>query len=268
MPVFFSLRGSFITTMSGFLPAAFLARIEALEEEREALERYPPGELAAIIREVGFSCDLCTRCCTRAFNGHVFLFDEEVSAIREIDPDSLEPAPVYELCDQDGTLYTSGYTIRTKGDPDGSCRFLADGRCRIYEGRPSVCRIYPLMLHREPDEDGRIDWRQISGLNTHGSYHNDIPREDAEIMAAEVIRFEERVLAREIAFLGISRQYFSERGLRNVRKQHDDQIRRLRNGETVTVLVYHEGRFEAAVQVVKDWKDKTKERPLGRTRLP
>lgn len=230
--------------MPRFLPDIFTTRIRVLKGEREALRDFPPGELAAIIEDVGFSCDLCTRCCTRAFNGHVFLFDEEATAIQTIDPDSLEPAPVYELCDQQGILYTSGYTLKTRGDPEGSCRFLEQGRCRIYEMRPSVCRIYPYMLHREPDEEGITDWRQLSGLNRHGTYHNDISLEESRVIAADVKRFEERVLTREIEFLESASKYFEARGLRTVRKRLDDQVRRLHGGRGATVLVFHRGRFE------------------------
>ncbi|HII76782.1 MAG TPA: YkgJ family cysteine cluster protein, partial [Methanolinea sp.] len=61
---------------------------------------------------MGFSCTYCARCCTRAFNGHVLLLDEDAARIRSIDPTALEPQPEYDLCDQYGTFYVSGYTLR------------------------------------------------------------------------------------------------------------------------------------------------------------
>jgi Fe-S-cluster containining protein len=230
--------------MSPQTSAQLLERIRSLQEERTALEAFPLDELVAIIGDVGFSCDRCGRCCTREFNGHVLLFPEEAERIRAIDPSALEPPPVYDFCDQNGVLYVSGYTIRTLQDRNGSCRFLEKGKCQIYRERPDICRIYPYMLHREPDGFGVSDWRQISGLDQHGIYHTGIPREEAEQIARAIKRFEDQVLAQEIVFLEAISRYFLHRGLRHVRKRFDDQVRRLRSGGTVTVMVFHSGRFE------------------------
>ncbi len=68
-------------------------RIRATEEELAALGAYDDGELEAIIREVGFACDNCGRCCTHAFNDHVFLLDRDTAVVRTIDPTALVPAP-------------------------------------------------------------------------------------------------------------------------------------------------------------------------------
>ncbi len=230
--------------MSSPLSTPLLNRIRSLQEERAAVEAFPIDELVTVIREVGFTCDRCGRCCTRQFNGHVFLFSEEAERIRAIDPCALEPPPVYDFCDQNGILYVSGYTIGTVHDPNGSCRFLENGKCQIYGERPGICRIYPYMLHREPDAKGVSDWRQISGLDQHGIYHTKIPREEAEQVAFEIKQFEDRVLSQEIAFLERISRYFSQRNLRHVRKRYDDQLRRLRAGGTVTVMVFHSGHFE------------------------
>ncbi|NTV00808.1 MAG: YkgJ family cysteine cluster protein, partial [Methanoregulaceae archaeon] len=194
--------------------------------------------------EVGFTCNLCGQCCTRRFNGHVFLFPDEADTIRAIDPLALEPQPVYEICDQEGVLYVSGYTLRSRNDREGSCQFLEGGRCQIYSERPWVCRIYPYMLHREADETGVSDWRQISGLDQHGTYHADITGEEARQIAGEIKVFEDRVLLQEISFLEMMSLYFSMRNLRHVRKKLDDQVRKLREGSPITVMVYHSGSFE------------------------
>jgi Fe-S-cluster containining protein len=230
--------------MTSRLPAPFLSRIRKLQEERAALGAFPIDELVTIIREVGFSCDLCGRCCTREFNGHVHLFPEEAERIRTIDPEALEPLPVFDFCDQNGVLYVQGYTIRSHQDLKGSCRFLEDGRCRIYGERPEICRIYPHMLHRETDRNGFLDWRQISGLDQHGIYHSEISVKEAEGIALTTKRFEDRVLSQEIIFLEHIGRYFPEQKLRHVRKRYDDQLRRLRMGGTVTVMVFHSGAFE------------------------
>ena len=152
-------------------------RIAALTQERNSVFEYPTERHASVIHEVGFRCTCCAKCCTRAFNGHVFLLDRDVNAVREIDPAALEPAPNPEFCDQNGTFYVSGYALRAKDDDAGSCYFLENNRCRIYESRFAICRIYPNMLHREADENGKVDWRQISGLDKHGEYGMAIPVE-------------------------------------------------------------------------------------------
>ena len=129
-------------------------QIVALTQERNSLFEYPQEQLADIFKELGFKCTRCARCCTREFNGHVFLLDHDVSEVKKIDPEALEPAPYPEFCDQNGVFYVSGYALRAKDDAPGSCWFLENGRCRIYNKRFSICRIYPYMLHREPDEKG------------------------------------------------------------------------------------------------------------------
>ena len=219
-------------------------QVIALREEQGRLFDYPVESLAGIIREVGFSCNLCARCCTRSFNGHVFLLDHDVRAAREIDPGSIEPAPDPEFCDQDGILYVSGYALRARGDEQGSCWFLEQGRCRVYGRRFSICRIYPYMLHREADEWGDVDWRQISGLGQHGTYHQTIPEAESLEIARETKEYENAILTHQIAFLECIQEYFSFHHLRHVQKIRDDQLRRLKRGEPVRTRVYYSGNFE------------------------
>lgn len=230
--------------MNPDIPVPFRNLLKQKIGEREAFLVYPEERLADIVTEVGFSCDRCAKCCTRAFNGHVHLLDDDADQVRGFEPEALEPAFPFDFCDQHGTFYVSGYTIRCQADEAGSCFFLEEGNCRIYPARPRVCRVYPYMLHREPDRDGIIDWRQISGLDEHGEYHTKISREDAFSLARETKQFEEAVLDHDIAFLEYTRDYFSRRGLRHVRKVYDDRLRAYRKGTIVKVLVYHRGRFE------------------------
>lgn len=220
------------------------SRIAGIAQEQKDLLEYPAERLAAIIREVRFRCTCCARCCTREFNGHVFLLDNDVAAVRAIDPAALEPAPYPEFCDQNGTFYVSGYALRAKDDEAGSCWFLEEGRCRIYDNRFSICRIYPYMLHREPDETGKIDWRQISGLELHGEYDRDIPEPEAMEIAKETIDFENAFLVQEIAFLEYVQKYFSQNHLRHVQKVYDDRMRAFKKGHPLRVMVFCEGRFE------------------------
>lgn len=219
-------------------------RISALVQEQNSLLEYPVERLAGIIRDIRFHCTGCAKCCTRAFNGHVFLLDKDVRAVKKIDPDAIEPAPDPEFCDQNGTFYVSGYALKEKGDREGSCWFLENGRCRIYDNRFAICRIYPYMLHREPDESGRVDWRQISGLDQHGAYDGEIPEEEALVSARETKEFENAFLAHEIAFLEFIREYFAENSLRHVQKVYDDRIRAFNKGYPIRVMAFADGTLE------------------------
>jgi uncharacterized protein len=222
-------------------------RIAALVRERNSLFEYPAERLAGIIKEVGFRCDCCARCCTRVFNGHVFLLDRDVAAVREIDPGAIEPAPDPEFCDQNGIFYVSGYALRARDDVEGSCWFLDGGKCQIYDRRFSICRIYPYMLHREADDEGNIDWRQISGLDMHGTYQGEICEEECMSAARLTKEYEDAFLSQEIQFLEFIMDYFSRNGLRHVQKVYDDRMRRHVKGDPISVMVYYDGQLEEQV---------------------
>ena len=194
--------------------------------------------LAGIIREIGFHCTACAKCCTRGFNGHVFLLDQDIPAVRKAAPEALEPAPAPEFCDQNGTFYVSGYALRTKADEHGSCWFLENGRCRIYGNRPVICRIYPSMLHREADDHGRVDWRQFSGLGKHGDYGAPVSEEECLKLARETMEYEHAFLAQEIRFLEFMQDYFSRHNLRHVQKIYDSLMRGFQKGETIRIMVF------------------------------
>ncbi len=232
-----------VVVVVSLVPIPF--QIIALTQERNSLFEYPLDSLVEIIRELGFRCTSCARCCTHEFNGHVFLVDHDVTAVKTIDPGALEPAPYPEFCDQNGIFYVSGYALRTKDDAPGSCWFLENGRCRIYSQRFTICRIYPFMLHREPDDAGVVDWRQLSGLNEHGEYHHDAPMEECLTLARQVKEYENAILTQEISFLECIQNYFLEHNLRHVQKVFDDRMRRFSKGEPVTVMVYYAGELEA-----------------------
>ncbi len=42
--------------------------------------------------------------------------------------------------------------MRRLRNRDGKCFFLDEGRCKVYEDRPTGCRFYPLII----DEDGEV----------------------------------------------------------------------------------------------------------------
>jgi Fe-S-cluster containining protein len=222
-------------------------RIAALTQERNRLFEFSTKKLAECIKEIGFRCTSCAKCCTRVFNGHVFLLDRDVTVLKAIDPAALEPAPAPEFCDQNGIFYVSGYALRTHDDNAGSCWFLKDGMCRIYDRRFTICRIYPHMLHREPDESGKIDWRQFSGLDQHGEYDMIISDEESLDLARETKEYENAFLTQEIRFLEFMQEYFYSHRLRNVQKVYDDQLRRYNRGEEIIVRVYYDGVLEQHV---------------------
>ena len=222
-----------------------------LEEELRLLEEYDIEKLCPVIKEVGFSCTLCGRCCTNEFNGHVFLLDEDTERVRGIRPDAIIPAPFFELCDQNGNFYVSGYALKTK--ENGDCIFLEDNRCTIYDDRFSICRIYPYMLHREYGDDGKLAWRQISGLNEHGEYNADIPDEDCMKAAEETIAYEKAFLEKEIGFYNDALRHFTEAGLKPVRKIYDREFRAFEAGEPVTVFVHLRGKFEKNILKKSDY---------------
>jgi Fe-S-cluster containining protein len=219
-------------------------RIIALELERNRLFEYPLEHLAGVIQQIGFQCNLCGNCCIRARNEHVFLLERDVAGIHPIDPGAIEPAPAPEFCDQAGTFYVSGYTLRTKGDATGSCWFLENGRCRIYDQRASVCRIYPYMLHREPDETGAVKWRYIAGSGHHGAYHREMAVGESLALAREVKEYENAILTREISFLEFMQEYFTKYRLRHVQNVYHEKMRCFSRGEPIIVMVYHDGHLE------------------------
>ena len=218
-------------------------RLADAREELAGVKKFPDSEFAGIIKELGFRCELCARCCTKEFNDHVFLLDADLAIIRQINPNVIAPAPYYEFCDQKGRFYVSGYALKTK--PDGSCIFLDNKRCKIYESRPSICRVYPYMLHREADESGKVDWRQISGLNEHGSYHSELEDSECKAIARETRAYEEAYLRQMIGFFEAVGVHFRKNGLKHVQKIYDRRMREfLKGGCELEVFVYCEGRFE------------------------
>ena len=218
-------------------------RLAEMHEELRDLRNFPDSEFVGIIRELGFKCELCARCCTREFNDHVFLLDSDLERVRSIDPDAVTPAPYYEFCDQNGRFYVSGYALKTK--PDGSCIFLENKRCRIYESRPSICRVYPHMLHREADETGKVDWRQISGLNEHGSYHSDLDDPACKEIALETRAYEEAYLQQAIGFFEAVKAHFRTNGLKHIQRTYDRKMREFLIGECdLEIFVYCKGGFE------------------------
>jgi len=219
------------------------SNLKYFEDEKEALADYSKSRFLEVVQDVSFECDFCGKCCTRAFNDHVYLLKEDAARIFEIDPDAVIPSLPFDFCDQDGRFYVSGYSLKTAGDEAGSCIFLENGRCQIYERRPLICRVYPYMIHRETDDSGLYDWREISGLNEHGLYGAEINEKEAADIFEITKKYESEYISQEIEFLRAVSNHFEKNGLRHIPKIYDTRIREFEKGEAVTVFVYYNGVF-------------------------
>lgn len=213
-----------------------------IEKEIEYISSFPDEDYLKIICEVGFECDFCGKCCTSEFNDHVFLLDDDSERIIEnTGREFLRPAPYFDLCDNLGRFYVMGYALKTK--QNGDCIFYTGTRCEHYEVRPWVCKIYPYMLHREPDEEGNIEFRQISGLDLHGLYHNEISNEMCEEILKSVKDYESGFLRQKLGFIKEIERYFKENGLRNSKQMYDRMMRHYLKGKSIEVYVFFKGRF-------------------------
>ena len=219
-----------------------LTKTDDIEKEIKGIISFPEGQFTKIIREVGFECDRCGKCCTSEFNDHVFLLDEDAQRIIEFSGrECLRPAPYYDFCDNLGRFYVSGYALKNK--PGGNCIFYTGGRCEIYNIRPLVCRIYPYMLHREADDDGNVEWRQISGLDQHGFYHGDIDDGTCKEIIKEVKKYESGFLEQKIRFLHAMRDFFGKHALRQSQQMYDSRMRDFGKGKEIEVYVFFKGIF-------------------------
>lgn len=217
-----------------------------IEKEIKCISSFPDEDYIKIIREVGFVCDLCGKCCTSEFNDHVFLLDDDAQKIIECTGrEFLRPAPYFDLCDNLGRFYVMGYALKTK--PNGDCIFFRNGRCEHYEIRPRICGIYPYMLHRELDDEGNFEFRQISGLDLHGSYHNEISEESCKVILKSVKEYESGFQRQKLGFIkGIGR-YFKENNLRNSSQMYDRMMREYNKGKAIEVNIFFLGKFEKEI---------------------
>jgi len=223
-------------------------RIKAINIEKEikCIESFPDDHYIKIVHEAGFECDCCGKCCTSEFNDHVFLLDDDAAGIIGTPGrDFIRPAPYFDVCDNLGRFYVMGYALKTK--PNGDCIFYIGGRCQYYEIRPLICRIFPYMLHREPDEDGNIEFRQIGGLDLHGSYHNESSAEEYKEILDNVKKYETGFLRQKLEFIQAIEKYFKENNLRNSQQMFDRMMRQYQKGTEVEVYVFFRGRFEKEV---------------------
>jgi uncharacterized protein len=216
-------------------------RIVALMQERNRLFAYPLEQLAMEIRSTRFRCNGCGACCTRAVNSHIFLLDHDIAEVRTIDPAAYEPAPDPEFCDQNGTLYVSGYALRMKNDAPRACWFLEESRCRIYDRRFSGCRIYPHMLRRSINLAGEVTWQQFARKNRHGCDDPALSPDECLALARQIKEYENAYLTQQISFLETIQEFFSVFNLFHDPALRTRQLMNSTHGEEVPVMVYHAG---------------------------
>jgi Fe-S-cluster containining protein len=217
-----------------------------IEKEIRDLESFPDEKYLEIIRKVGFECDRCGKCCTSEFNDHIFLLDDDAQRIIEINGrEYLRPAPYFDLCDNLGRFYVMGYALKTK--PNGDCIFYTGSSCQNYENRPRICKIYPYMLHREPDDDGNIDFRQIGGLDEHGLYHNEIDEKTCTEILKTVKEYESGFLRQQLKFIEEIETYFKEKNLNKSQQMYDRMMRLYQKGKAIEVYVFYQEKFEKEV---------------------
>ena len=219
-------------------------RIVALMEERNRLYKFPLERLAIEIQATKFRCNCCGACCTKAINHHIFLLDRDVREVKKIDPAACEPAPDPEFCDQNGILYVSGYALRMKDDAVGSCWFLENDKCRIYDRRFSICRTYPHMLRRSIGAKEEVTWQKFARPNEHGRFDLLMSLEDCLVLAREIKEYENAYLTQQIAFLETIHEYFTVHGLRHDPRVHRQRLRQIRKGLPGTIKVFHAGELE------------------------
>jgi hypothetical protein len=219
-------------------------RIIALMQERNRLFAYPLEQLAGEIRATRFRCERCGACCTRAVNRHIFLLDHDVADVKKIDQCAYEPAPDPEFCDQNGMLYVSGYALRMKNDASGSCWFLENSMCRVYDRRFSGCRIYPYMLRRSGDTTGTVVWQRLSRKNEHGLSDQALSLGECLTLAREIKEYENAFLTQQISFLETIHEYFTVHNLRHDPALYHERMLRSQQGRPVGIKVFHAGEFE------------------------
>ncbi len=220
-----------------------MMKTDDIEIEMQRIESFPDDKFIGIIREVGFECDFCGKCCTNEFNDHVFLLDDDAARITEAHGnDFLRPAPYFDFCDNLGRFYVLGYALKNK--PNGDCIFYTGRGCEHYEIRPDICKIFPYMLHREPDEEGNIEWRQIGGLNRHGLYHSDIGEETCKDIVRQVKKYESDFLGQKQRFRNTIKEHFKKHALSHSQQMYDRMMREYEKGKEIEVYVFFRGNFE------------------------
>lgn len=107
----------------------------------------PQNELIMKVMQTAFKCQRCGKCCNDIGGVALSRFDiDRICKYRKCGTGWFEKNMLEPTSEQSKRLFLKGTKTTRK------CPYYADG-CTIYEGRPQVCRVYPLMNW---DETGYI----------------------------------------------------------------------------------------------------------------
>ncbi len=125
--------------------------MDELESALEHARELEPESMADSIREIGFECTRCGRCCSgEEGDPHTAtIFPDEIRSIvatRGEEWDAVARPIPYGL--SEGAGETFEWALQSDGC--GDCRFLAmqgdETACTIYDARPLICRTYPFSV--------------------------------------------------------------------------------------------------------------------------
>lgn len=152
------------------------------------------------VRPKDWMCFQCRRCagCCRDLEGQLMLEPLDAYRLARCLRDQGDAGSIHDVYERyahtdllEGRLPI--YLMNTVGD-DHACVLLKDGRCSAYEGRPSVCRIYPLSVR--PGQRGK-PFEYYRCVDQHAAHfsdgrmqvkdwlHENFSRESREFWAAE-----------------------------------------------------------------------------------
>ncbi|MFP4530589.1 MAG: YkgJ family cysteine cluster protein [Halodesulfurarchaeum sp.] len=140
-------------------------RLEAAHEWAQAID---PEAIAADVREIGFECTRCGRCCrgTGTDPHTATVFPDEIRAIQSTTGRAWdEIARPMPFGVREGRGETFEWALQI--DDGGDCTFLETAdtqtRCAIYDERPRLCRTYPFSLGLPGTGESRANAVAIAG---------------------------------------------------------------------------------------------------------
>ncbi|WP_406660427.1 YkgJ family cysteine cluster protein [Methanolobus sp. ZRKC3] len=163
------------------------ALIRNLQMELDAAKKIDVKEIAAAIRDYGFTCLICGRCCRREYGDNtVIVSPEEIEKIQHstsLDRDHIAVPLIEERedgkfdeaylkdisdsIDSKGSVHTFGWKLCQKDS--GDCSFIQKrgegNRCTIYSSRPMLCSTYPFYM-----EDMEMKASHCEGLGREISH--------------------------------------------------------------------------------------------------
>ncbi len=107
------------------------------EREGEGKGEVVISDYVRVTKMPGFSCTLCGDCCR---NRVIPLYEEDIERLKSAGYEDF-----YESTDSIEFELT-GAPYKMKLRKDGSCIFLEDNMCSVYEIRPDTCRRYPFIV--------------------------------------------------------------------------------------------------------------------------